>query len=97
MITKRAAKLSIPPVTLVLAYLLAFIAAHFGRYAFLAVHFPLEIVIVGSLLASVILSIRLFQERKSAEVRLPLVLNALAVGWLFVMLLMSIVVKNSKI
>jgi hypothetical protein len=90
MISKRAAKWCVPPIGCVLAYLLAFVAASYGRGVFLAVHVPLELIIVSSWIASIVFVARSFPRPRDHALRLPLFLNAAVLGVLAVMLLLAL-------
>jgi uncharacterized membrane protein len=91
MISKRAAKLSIPPLLLVAAYLAAFMSARIGPDTFLAVHFPLEMLIIGAWIASTVSMTRLLADRNDPALRLPLFLNGVALAVLVVMVLMVVI------
>jgi uncharacterized membrane protein len=93
MISKRAAKLSIPPLAVAAGYLVAFVSLRMGQDAFLAVHFPLEILILGSWIASAVLMSRLLPDRRNPELRVPLILNGVALAALVAILLL-IVIRN---
>jgi hypothetical protein len=70
-------KFSIPVILVVLAIGLGQLAAALSGDVFLAVHAPLELVVLISLVASVIVVVRLFPQRADPALRVPLVLNAL--------------------
>ena len=87
MITKQAAILSIPPVAIMLSFLIGLIAQSLGSDAFLYVHFELEMVIFWGAIASAIVLIRHFPKWRDKNLVLPLILNGLVVG-LFILALL---------
>lgn len=83
-------KFSIAPVLLVLAYACAFIAASNSRSAFVAVHFPLELVIIASLIGCIVAVVSLFPQRKSPSCRVPFLLNAAVVAAMLLWIVIGI-------
>jgi hypothetical protein len=68
-------KFLIPPIVVVIAWLIAIAAVGSGQVAFLAVHFPLEITLCASLLGCIYVAVRLFPQRSDRRLRLTLLLN----------------------
>ena len=73
----RAVRWSLPPLILVPSYLAGIIAARMGHDAFMAVHVPLELMIVGSMMASLYVTARMLADWKNPELRWPLILNGI--------------------
>ena len=79
MFTIRALKLSAPSLILIAAYLVVILAAQIARDIFIFIHFPLEVIIVVSWIAALIVLMRLKHKWIDLEVRLPMILNGLCV------------------
>jgi hypothetical protein len=67
-----------------------FIALTLGHNAWVAVHFPLELIGLASLIASINVFTRLFPQRAIRGLRLPFLLNALVLS-VFVLALLIVV------
>jgi hypothetical protein len=68
-------KFLIPPIVVVIAWLIAIAAVGSGQAAFLAIHFPLEITLGASLLGCIYAAVRLFPQRSDMRLRMALLLN----------------------
>ena len=80
-------KFVVPPVTLVLAWLIAFATIIAGQATFLAAHFLLEFTLCASLLGCIYVVIRLFPQRSDARVRVLFVLNIAGIVAFFIFML----------
>jgi uncharacterized membrane protein len=66
-----------------LAYMSAFIAERRSREALLAVHVLLELIIVVCLIASLVITVRLWPHLRDRQLRWPFILNAFVVVAVF--------------
>jgi hypothetical protein len=93
MISKCAVNMSIPPLIFAAAYMFAVVSARLSQEIFLALQFPLSMLILGSWVASTVAMTHLLPVRKNPDLRLPLVLNSVALTVLVVMLLLIVIRK----